>query len=136
EPLVDRLLQFLRAMKCAAPDHPVSYQREESLDLIQPRTAGRCEVEMKAVASLRFEPALHFCTFVRAVIVHDQVDFLTLGKLAFQVVQEPNELAATVPLLAGADDFPIENIERGEQSRRAMPFVVVSLSFGQARSQR
>jgi hypothetical protein len=50
------------------------------------------------------------------------VDFLILGKFSFQVIQEPNKLAAAVPLLAGADDLPIENVESGEQSRRTVPF--------------
>ena len=63
------------------------------------------------------------------------MDFLIPRKLAFQMIQEPYELATAVPLLAGADHVPIEDVERGEQSRRAVTFVVVSLSFRQARSQ-
>src|SRR6476620_7642928 len=92
-------------------------------------------MKMEPAPFVRSEPALYLCAFMRAVVVHYQVDFLVAGKLAFQMIQEPYELAAAVPFLTGADHFPIENVERGEQSSRAVTFVVVSLPFRQARSQ-
>ena len=69
------------------------------------------------------------------VIIHDQVHFLILRKLPFQVVQEPNELEAAVTLLTGADHFSIEDVKCGEQSCRAVTLVIVGLSFLAMRSQ-
>ena len=106
EPFVDRLFEFVRAVKRATADHPSRDQRKESLDLVQPRTAGRSEVEMEAAPPFRLEPALHLCALVGAVVIHDQVHFLIVGQLLFQVIQKANELAAAVALLTSADHLP------------------------------
>jgi hypothetical protein len=37
-------------------------------------------------------------------------------------------------LLTSANDFAVQNVEGGEQCRGAMAFVIVRLSFRQARS--
>src|SRR5580692_1863566 len=58
------------------------------------------------------------------------------GQFAFEMIQEFHKLPTAVALLAGADDFAIQNVERGEQGGRAMPLVVVRLALRQARSQR
>src|SRR5690349_18516889 len=92
-------------------------------------------MEMKTTPLLRLQPALHLCTLVRAVVIHDEVDLLIRRELAFQVIQEANEFPAAVTLLAGADHLPIEDVESREQGRRAVTFVVVGLPLWQARSQ-
>ncbi len=51
------------------------------------------------------------------------------------MIQEPDELAAAVAVLAGPDHLAIEDVESGEQSRRAVTLVVVGLPFRQARTQ-
>src|SRR5580704_628576 len=58
------------------------------------------------------------------------------GDLRFQMVEESNEFPAAVAFLTSADDFAVEDIESGEQSCRAMAFVIVRLTLRQARSQR
>ena len=45
-------------MESAAADHFAGDRSEPTLEPIEPRTAGRCEVEMEAVALSRLEPAL------------------------------------------------------------------------------
>ena len=77
-------------------------------------------MEVESAPLLRLEPALHFGTFVSAVVVHDQVHFLSAGSWLFEMIQEFDELAAAMAFLAGANHFAIENIECGEQSRRAI----------------
>lgn len=106
EPLIDRLLKFIGAVEGTSTNHPSGDQSKESFDLIQPGTAGRCEVEVEAAPPFRFEPALDLSALVCAVIVHDQVHFLIVGKLPFQVMQEANELAAAVTL--GSPDSPLK----------------------------
>src|SRR5687768_17222462 len=78
---------------------------------------------MEARPPFPSEPALDPCTFVCTVVVHDQVHFLILWKLPFEVIEEPNELAAAVTLLTRADHFAVEDVECGEQSRRAVTLV-------------
>lgn len=116
-------------MEAPATDHPSADQGKESLDLVQPGTAGRGEMEVEAPPLLRLEPALDRRALVRTVVVHDQVHFLIVGKLLFQVIQEPNELATAVALLTSADHFANEDVESGEQSGRAVTLVIVGLPF-------
>jgi len=84
---------------------------------------------MEATPFLRLEPPLDLCTFVCAVVVHDQVNFLIVRELPLQMIEEANELSAPVTLLAGADDFAVENIESGKQRRRTVTLVIVGLPF-------
>jgi hypothetical protein len=53
-------------------------------------------------------------------------------ELPFEMIQELHELPAAVALLTSADDFAIQDVERGEQSGGAIAFVVVRLAFRQA----
>jgi hypothetical protein len=62
--------------------------------------------------------------------------FLFGGQLRFQMIEKPDELPAAMAILTGADDFSVEDIERGEQGRGAMAFVVVRLALRQAGPQR
>ena len=98
-------------MEGASANHSLRDQGKESLDLIQPRTTGGREMKMEAAPFFGLEPPLYLSTFVRAVVVHDQVDLLIPGKLAFQVIQKTNELAAAVPLLTGADHLSVEKLK-------------------------
>src|SRR5580692_11573653 len=93
-------------------------------------------MEVESLPLLRFQPALHLCALVGAVVVHDQMHFLVGRQFAFEMIQEFHKLPTAVALLAGTDDFAIQNVERGEQGGRAMPLVVVRLALRQARSQR
>ena len=69
-----------------------------------------------------------------AVIVHDQVYLLIGGEILFEVIQESDKLPTAMAILAGADDFAIQDVESGEQGGGAMALVVVRLTFRQARS--
>ena len=131
EALVDGLLQFGGTVECASTDHPFRDQCKEPFDLIQPRTAGRREVEVEAASAFRLEPTLNLCALVRAVVVHDQVDFVIGGKLSFQVVEEADELLAAVTVLTGSNHLSVEDIEGGKQCRGSVALVVVGLSLRQ-----
>ena len=52
--------------------------------------------------------------------------FLIGRKSDFEMIQELHELPAAMALLTSADDFAIQDIERGEQSGSAIAFVVVA----------
>jgi len=59
-------------------------------------------MKVEAAPTFRLEPALNLCTLVRAVVIHDQVDFLIRRQISLQVVQEADEFLAPVALLAGS----------------------------------
>src|SRR5881227_2762414 len=71
------------------------------------------------------EPALHLRRAMGAVIVHYQVQRRLAGEFAVDAAQEPQKLLVAVTLIAVADDFASEHIERCEQSRRSVSLVVV-----------
>src|SRR5262245_8532430 len=62
---------------------------------------------------------------VGGVIVDDRMDLLTLGDLRVDLIEEADELLMPMALHIAADDGAVENVERGEQCRRAVALVVV-----------
>ena len=72
-------------------------------------------MEVESLALLRLEPTLHFGTLMGAIVVHDQVNILIGWEILFEVIQKPDKLPAAVSVLAGADDFAVEDIERCKQ---------------------
>ena len=86
-------------------------------------------MEVESLALLRLEPTLHFSALVGAVVVHDQVHFLIRRQILLEVIQEPNKLSAAVPILACANDFAVQDVERRKQGSCAMALVVVRLTL-------
>ena len=60
-----------------------------------------------------------------SVIVDDGVDGLARGDLALDCVEKGNELLVAMPSHATSDHGSVEDIERGEQSGRAVALVVM-----------
>ncbi len=118
-------------MEGSAPNHWPGDDRKEPFHLVQPGTAGGCEMKVESAPLRRLQPALHLCAFVSAVIVHDEMHFLIGGELLFQMVEELYKFPTTVAILTSADHFAVENIERGEQSGCAMAFIIVRLTLRQ-----
>jgi hypothetical protein len=90
---------------------------------------------VESLPPLWLQPALHLSAFVGAVIIHHEVHFPIGRELGFEVVEKPCELAAAMTIPAGSDHFAVQDIERGEQSGSAVTFIVVRLTFRQARPQ-
>src|SRR5262249_28654782 len=80
---------------------------EEALDEIQPGSASRGEVEMKA--RVRGEPCLHRRMLVGAVVIENEMDILAPRGLPIDSVQEYQELG--VARLTALDDVAFENIQ-------------------------
>jgi len=53
------------------------------------------------------------------------MDGLVDGNLALDAVKETDELLMVVALHVLPDDGTVQHVERGEQRRRAVPFVVM-----------
>src|ERR1700682_331130 len=133
QPLIDGRLQFFDTMECSAADHAVGDEPEEAFDLVEPGTACRREVKVEAAPLRRFQPALDRRALVRGIVVHDEVNLLVRRHLFFQLVEKLDELLGAMPGQATANDFPVQDVEGGEQGGGSVALVIVSLALRQAR---
>src|SRR5512133_2086930 len=100
----------------------VSLAKKPSTALSQ-GAGGRREVEDEARVAL--QPRLGLRVFVRGVVVEDDVHDLADRHGGLDAVQKPDELLIAVARHAAADDLALEYVERGEDRRRAVSFVIV-----------
>src|SRR5512140_2060330 len=120
---VDRSLELDDRAEDAALETALGELGEEALDGVEPGAGGRREVEDEARVAL--QPRLDLRVFVRGVVVEDDVHDLADRHGGLDAVQKPDELLMAVALHAAADDLALEYVERGEERRRAVSFVIV-----------
>ncbi len=94
----DRCDQLADALEDATTNSSIGDVAEPAFDNVQPRTARRSEVYMKAFVSL--EPRLHFRMLVRCVVVHDQVQVEIARCFPVNLLQKLQPLL--VPVLRAA----------------------------------
>ena len=133
KPRIDGAFQFFHRVEGAPPNHFVSDEPKPAFNLIEPGTAGGCEMEVKAAALLGLEPTLHGGALVGAVVVENEVDVEFRGHLLFQLMEEFDELLAPMARQATTDDLAIEDIEGGKQGGGSVPLVIMRLAFRQSR---
>ena len=73
----------------ASANASFGYLAEQALHQIQPTPAGRRE--MYVVPGVPRQPSAHFGDFVRAVVVHHQMDVKTARKIGLDLIQKPQE---------------------------------------------
>ena len=73
---------------------------------------------------------------MRSIVVDDKMQLQTARYLGVDQLQEANKFLMAVPRHAIANDCSIEHIQRREQGRRAIAFVVVRLPGRDSRPQR
>ena len=73
---------------------------------------------------------------MRRIVVDDGLDRLAIRNLAFDGIEEADELLVPVPLHAAADHGAVQHVERREQRRRSMPYIVVGHGGTAARLER
>jgi hypothetical protein len=120
---VDGGLQIDDALEDAALEAALGEDGEESLDGVEPAGGGGREVERPA--RMPAQPFDHLGVLVGGVVVEDGVDGLSSRDLAFDGVQEPDELLVPVALHAAADDLALQHVKGGEQGGCAMALVIV-----------
>src|SRR5690606_16837164 len=106
----------------AATDLFLSERGEPALDLIQPR--GRCGREVHMESRMTSKPALHRGGFVRALIVHDQMEIALGGYACVDRAQEFEESLDAVTPVQLTNDFTRSDDECREKRRGAMPHIV------------
>lgn len=95
---IDLVLEIRDQVEGAAPDRLGGNQREPTLDLIQPRTVGGREVQIKAESAR--QRRLDSGMLGGAVVVADQVDIELLRDIGLDVAQEGQELLVAMFRLA------------------------------------
>src|SRR5271168_5481106 len=95
-----------RRMRCR-----VIFEKKFSTALSQ---EGRGRGEVEGPARMTRQPSQHFGMFVGGIVVEHRVDRLLGRDLAFDGVEEADELEMPVALHAAPDDRSIEHAERGE----------------------
>src|SRR5260370_34604529 len=129
------MFEFCGRVEGAALNDFVSDEPEPQFHLVEPGTAGGCEMEVKTAAFLGLEPTLHGGALVGAVVVENEVEVEFRGYLLFQLMEEFDELLAAMARQATADDLAIEDIEGGKQCGGSVPLVIMRLAFRQSRPQ-
>ena len=113
-----RPLQRSNAGKRAASNSAMRYLGEEAFDGVQPRRAGRRE--MNRISRMFCKPCFHHRMFMRRVVVHDEMNIEVLGNRTIDVVQELDESFVPMTRQAPLDNFTSERIEGGEQRGRTL----------------
>ena len=80
---------------------------------------------MRHEARMPLEPALNSWMFMRAVVVHDDMQLQVAGELLVQSFKELQELLMPVSGVAMSDHLALRHLKCGKQSRGAISFVVV-----------
>lgn len=118
----------------AAGDHVSFNLGEPELYLIKPGAVGRSVVQ--AHARVLEEEVLNEWCFVRAEIIEDHVDFLSLGLASHDLVEEADERDTRVTRDRAPQDLSALRVECGEEGERAMPVVLEPVTLGPSRRER
>ena len=108
-------------------------EKKPSTAFIQEADVG---VKWKVQARVACQPGADLGMLVGGVVVEHDVDDLAGRHGRLDGVEEADELAVAVALHAAAEDGALEDVERGEQCRRAVADVIVGLCRGMARCER
>ena len=115
--------QNRHARETTTPETFIGDLTEPTLNQIQPGTGRRSEVQMEPRMPL--EPGFHPRMFVRAVIIHDQMEIESRRSFAVDFLEETDELLVSMARHTVADHLAIEHTESSKQSRRSMANVIV-----------
>jgi len=121
--LSDRFEEFLDVAEDASAQLLLSQVAEEALDHVQPRATGGRKVHMEAWAAL--QPALHERMCVGGIVIHESGELACPSASVCRCAHRTQPFMMGVPVVAHRDDTAVKRVERGEQSRGSVPFVVM-----------
>jgi len=113
--LPDGLLQLSHVGKTGALDALIGNVPEKTLDHVQPRRTGVCEMYNKP--RMLGQPIAHCPMLMRAIVIviGNQMQRQILGRVAINQTQKLRPLNMGVALLTLADDLSVEHVERNKQ---------------------
>jgi hypothetical protein len=76
-------------------------------------------------ARMPLQPTLHAGMFMRAVVVHHDMQLQMVWKLFVQPFEKFQELLVAMPRIAFSDHFAFGQLQRGKERGRPVPLVVV-----------
>src|SRR5262249_16995372 len=123
EELVNSRDEVIDAQERVAANSLAGQLAEPALNQVQPTGTGWNVVHLKPRMSVK--PVLHLGRAMSAIVVHYQMQRRLAGELAVEATQEFQKLLMAMALIAVADDFAGENIQRRKQSRRTVSLIVM-----------
>lgn len=126
EVIVDRLFTVVNAAKDSVADAVARDVAKPAFDHIQPRTACRDEVLVP------LQPALNVRMFVRGIVVDNQMQIPIRWSFSVNLLQKPNLFLMAVLLHTFGDNLSFGKVDRCEQCRRAVAFVIECLCLQSA----
>ena len=130
EEAVDCGLQVGDGPKDAALERALCEGREEALDGVEP--GSRCRREVERPSRMTLEPSADVGMLMGGVIVEDCMHDLAGGSVRLDGIEKANELLMAMALHIAADHRAVQDVEGGEQRRRAVPLIVVGHGSGAA----
>lgn len=121
--LFNGLLQSASADKAAATNSLVAEQREPALHQIEPGCSGGCEVHLET--RMARQPAANRRSFVRAVVVQDEVNVQFGGHIGMDRLQKFSELDGTVAAMTLPDHLARLSIQSGKQRCSSVADIVM-----------
>ena len=130
EKIGDGALEFVHAVKDAAPHGFLAEFGKPPLDQVEPARTGRDKVQHEP--GMLFEPAPDPLVAVRAVIVQNQVQVFSRGELGIESFEKLQKLLMPMPGIALADHAAFGNLQGGRRRRGAVAVVVVRVGGSRA----
>lgn len=114
----------------AASDLLLRDLREESLDLVQPRTARRREMEI--IFGMFLEPSLYHRSLMRSIIIQNDVNFDSRlsDDRSIDFFDEFEELLLSVSSITFAVNLSSCDVQCREKGSCAISYIVMCSSFG------
>jgi len=121
----DALLELLLWCHANVTQDRAGKLGEEALDEVELGTMPGCEGELETANRAGGEPAFGFLRYVRGMIVENQLDG-GAGRIGgIKKLEEFNKLSAAVTVSDQGMNLAGEQIDPGQQAKRAVPLVLM-----------
>src|SRR5437899_335751 len=131
--ITDGTFKFDRAAVRPTLDLTLGEQRKPAFHEVEPGPGSRCEMQVET--RMARKPRAHRRSFVRTVIVHDQMNGQVGWHILLDGTQEFQELRSTMTSMQLAHDLAGGQIQCGEQRGCTMPHIVMAAPLGHAKRQ-
>src|SRR5262245_16956048 len=111
--LADGLFELRDAFEHAVANPVVGNVPKPALDDIEPRTAGRDEVNVESLVSL--QPTLDLRMLVRGVVVDDEVQIEVWRRFRIDLLEEPDPLLVSMSRQTLGDDPALRQFDGCKQ---------------------
>jgi superfamily II DNA or RNA helicase len=131
-PLVDDVGERGDGVEAAVAKPPVGELREPAFDKVEPRRAGRREVQVPAGPARVLEPLAHDGRVVRGEVIQHDVHVEAARDVRVDLFEERENVRGGVPLTGPVQHFTRRDVQGCEQIDGAVPLVVMGHCLGAA----